>query len=187
MRSFLFFIDRVSWWAGHTVSWLIVLLTGIIVYSVVWRYVFRDPPLWAYDASLILFGTHFMMGGAYALSRNAHVRGDMFYRDWPVRVQATIDLALFILFFFPGIIALTWAGWEFAEVSRFRNELSNQSPIGIIIWPYKYVMPIASAFMLLQGIAETIRCIQALKTGEWPARLADVEETETRLAKESQF
>ena len=187
MRSFLFFIDRISWWAGHIVSWTIVLLTAVVVFSVFMRYIFRDPPLWAFDASYMLYGALFMLGGAYALSRNAHVRGDMFYREWSPRRQATVDLALYFLFFYPGLIALLWAGWEFAELSRFRNEVSNQSPMRFPIWPYKYVIPISAALMLVQGVAEVIRCIQAIKYNAWPERLSDVEETETRLAKESQF
>lgn len=187
MRAFLFAIDRLSWWAGHIVSWSIVLLTAVIVFSVFMRYVFRNPPLWAYDISYMLYGMLFMVGGAYAMSRNAHVRGDMWYRDWSPRTQATIDLVLYVVFFYPGVLALTWAGWEFAELSRYRNELSNQSPIGILIWPYKYIIPISAGLMLIQGIAEIIRCIQAIQHNAWPERLADVEETETRLAKESQL
>jgi TRAP-type mannitol/chloroaromatic compound transport system permease small subunit len=187
VRAILFSIDRVSLWVGKLFSWSIVALTIVIVYSVVMRYAFRNPPLWTYDATYMLYGVLFMMAGAYALSRNSHVRGDMFYREWSPRRQAIVDLSLYILFFYPGILALVWSGWEFSEASRARNEYSNASPGGPLIWPYKFVIPISAFFLLLQGVAETIRCIQAIKTGEWPGRLSDVEETETRLARESQF
>jgi TRAP-type mannitol/chloroaromatic compound transport system permease small subunit len=187
LRGFLFFIDRISMWTGHVVSWAIVALTAVVVYSVLMRYVFRNPPLWAFDVSYMLYGALFMIGGAYALSRNSHVRGDMWYRTWSPRTQAIVDLALYILFFYPGIIALAWSGWEFAELSRARAEVSNQSPIRVIIWPFKYVIPIAAFLMLMQGVVETIRCIIALRNNAWPERLSDVEETETKLAKEEQF
>jgi TRAP-type mannitol/chloroaromatic compound transport system permease small subunit len=187
MQSFLLAIDRLSRWVGHAVAWCIVALTAVTLYTAIMRYVFRNPPLWGFDASYMLYGVLFMMAGAYALSRNAHVRGDMWYRNWSPRTQATVDLLLYLLFFYPGIIALVVAGWQFAETSRFRNEYSNASPGVVLIWPFKYVIPISAAFMLLQGIAETIRCIQTIRTGVWPARLADVEETETRLAQESQL
>jgi TRAP-type mannitol/chloroaromatic compound transport system permease small subunit len=187
VRAFLFIIDGISLRVGHIVSWAIAVLTAVIVYSVIMRYVFRNPPLWAYDASYMLYGLLFMMGGAYALSRNSHVRGDMLYRNWAPRTQAIVDLTLYILFFYPGVVALLMFGWEFSEASRARNELSNQSPIGVQIWPFKYVIPVASFFLLIQGIAETIRCIQAIRDNAWPMRLGDVEETETKLAQEEQI
>jgi TRAP-type mannitol/chloroaromatic compound transport system permease small subunit len=176
VRRYLFFIDYISAWVGKTFAWLILVLTAIVTYDVVMRYLFRAPTTWAFDVSYILYGTLFMMGGAYTLSQNRHVRGDMIYRLWPVRTQASLDLVLYLLFFFPGITALIWAGWDFAQISRQLNERSFSSPQGPIIWPYKYVIPIAGVFMVLQGIAETIRCVQAIRTGTWPDRLVDVEE-----------
>jgi TRAP-type mannitol/chloroaromatic compound transport system permease small subunit len=187
VRRSLFFVDHISAWAGKMFAWCIVILTFVVGYDVMMRYIFRSPTTWAFDVSYILYGTLFMMAGAYTLSRNGHVRGDMFYRSWSVRTQATVDLVLYLLFFFPGVIALVWSGWQFAELSRALNERSSSSPQGPIIWPYKYVIPISALFMLMQGIVETIRCVQAIRTGEWPERLSDVEETETRLAKESQM
>jgi TRAP-type mannitol/chloroaromatic compound transport system permease small subunit len=187
LRGILFFVDHLSAWVGKGFGWAIVVLTIVVGYDVTMRYVFRAPTQWAFDVSYMLYGSLFMMAGAYTLSRNAHVRGDMFYRDWPVRTQALVDLLLYAAFFFPGVIALVWAGWNFAEFARQVNERSSSSPGGPIIWPYKFVIPLAGAFMLLQGIVEVVRCIQALRDGEWPDRLSDVEETETRLAKESQF
>jgi TRAP-type mannitol/chloroaromatic compound transport system permease small subunit len=187
VKRVLFMVDRISMWSGHLVAWAIVALTAVMVYSVVMRYVFRNPPLWAYDASYMLYGILFMVAGAYALARNSHVRGDMWYRQWTPRTQAIIDLSLYLLFFYPGVVALLIFGWEFAEASRARNEYSNQSPGGPLIWPYKFVIPISAFLLLIQGVAETIRCVQAIRTRAWPERLSDVEETETRLAKEEQF
>lgn len=186
MKRYLLAIDGVSTWLGKSVAWLILGLTAVTTYDVVMRYAFRAPTAWAFDVSYILYGTLFMLAGAYTLSRNGHVRGDMLYRTWPVRVQAAVDLLLYFLFFLPGIVALVWAGFHFAEMSRAFNERSPSSPGGPIIWPFKYVIPIAGFFMLLQGLAEMVRCAEAVRTGQWPERLSDVEETETRLARDSQ-
>jgi TRAP-type mannitol/chloroaromatic compound transport system permease small subunit len=134
-----------------------------------------------------MYGTLFMLAGAYALSRNAMVRGDIWYRGWPVRTQATVDLVLYFVFFLPGIIALVWAGSDFAlQAFRFQERSAN-CPNGPFIWPFKFVMPIGAAFLLLQGLVEIVRCAEAVRTGAWPRRYADVEETETRLARESQL
>lgn len=187
LRRYLFLVDHLSSWTGKIFAWSIVALTFVTCFDVLMRYVFRAPTEWAFDWNRILYGSLFMMAGAYTLSQNAHVRGDMFYRDWPVRRQALIDLGLYFLFFFPGIIALVWAGWDFAQISRGFNEKSSASPGGPIIWPFKYVIPAAGALMFLQGVVEVIRCIQALRNGEWPPRLSDVEETESRLARETQI
>jgi TRAP-type mannitol/chloroaromatic compound transport system permease small subunit len=187
VQRVLFAVDHISTWVGKTFGWMIVGLTLVVAYDVIMRYVFRAPTRWAYDVSYMLYGTLFMFAGAYTLSRNAHVRGDMFYRNWSVRTQATVDLICYILFFLPGIAALVFSGFFFAEQSRLLNERSFSSPGGPIIWPYKFVIPLAGFFMLLQGSVEIVRVVQALRSGEWPPRLSDVEETETRLAQESQL
>jgi TRAP-type mannitol/chloroaromatic compound transport system permease small subunit len=206
VTSYLFAVDRFSAWVGKAFGWAIVLLTLIVGVSVIFRYLFRittvaqlgiNPssnlawPLvwffdWAFDTSFILYGTLFMMAGAYTLSRNAHVRGDMLYRDWSVRTQAIVDLICYLTFFLPGILALVYSGWQFAEMSRLFNERSSSTPGGPVIWPFKFMIPLAGLTMLLQGVVEIIRCIVAIRTGAWPQRLSDVEETETRLAQETQ-
>jgi TRAP-type mannitol/chloroaromatic compound transport system permease small subunit len=180
-------VDSLSAWVGKIFGWSIVVLMVVTCVEVFLRYVLRAPTDWAPDVSRFAFGTLFMMAGAYTLSRNAHVRGDMFYRQWPVRTQAAVDIALYLLFFFPGIIALVISGIDFANFARGVNERSSISPGGPIVWPYKYVIPIAGVLMVLQGIVEVVRATIALKTGMWPERLSDVEETETRLAQESQL
>jgi TRAP-type mannitol/chloroaromatic compound transport system permease small subunit len=187
VRRYLFLVDSISTWVGKAFAWLIALLTAVVVYDVTMRWLFRAPTQWAFDVSYILYGTLFMMAGAYTLSRNGHVRGDIYYRNWPVKRQAAVDLTLYVLFFFPGMLALLVSGIEFANMSRLFNERSPFQPGGPIIWPFKYMIPLAGFFMLLQGIVEVIRCVQALSTGVWPDRLSDVEETETRLARESQL
>lgn len=187
MQSYLLWIDRISAWVGKAFAWLILPLVLVITYDILATEIFTAPTRWVFDVSIILYGTLFMMGGAYTLSRNAHVRGDIFYRGWSVRAQAKVDLALYVLFFFPGIIALVSAGAQWAALSWAIRELSSQSPIQTPIYPFKTVIPVAAAFLLLQGIAESIRCVIAIRTGVWPPRLGDVEETETRLAKQEQI
>lgn len=187
MQRYLLMVDSFSAWTGKIFGWSIVVLTLVTCFEVFMRYILRAPTDWAPDVSRFAFGTLFMMAGAYTLSRNAHVRGDMFYREWPVRTQAAVDIALYLLFFFPGIIALVVAGLDFANLARGVNERSSISPGGPIVWPFKYVIPIAGMLMFIQGVVEIIRAGIAFRTGVWPQRLSDVEETETRLAQESQL
>lgn len=187
MQRFLFTIDAISMWVGKIFGWLIVLLTVMVIYDVIFRKFFSAPFPWAYDGAYILYGTIFMMGGAYTLARNAHVRGDIFYTHWPVRVQAAVDLALFLFAFFPGIIFLLWGGLGFAELSWRVQERSTTTSGGPPVYHFKAIIPIAAALMILQGLAETVRAAIALRTGVWPARLGDVEEVETKLAKQEQI
>ena len=190
MDTFLDTIDRMSAWVGKAFAWCILILCVATTYEVFVRYVLRAPTVWAFDVAYIMYGTLFMMAGAYALSRNAHVRGDFVYQLWPPRIQAGIELVLYFIFFFPGVLALIYAGVIYAHESWGympfgptgpRGEISINSPAGIPVFPLKTILPIASGFLLLQGIAETIRCILCLKTGEWPARMHDVEEMEKVL------
>jgi TRAP-type mannitol/chloroaromatic compound transport system permease small subunit len=195
MNQFLYFIDRFSAWVGKSFAWCILVLALATTYEVFVRYVLRDPTSWAFDISYIMYGTLFMMAGGYALSRNAHVRGDFVYRLWPPRIQACIELVLYFLFFYPGVLALIYAGIAYAAESwsympygpsGLRGEISINSPAGVPVFPLKTILPIASAVLLLQGIAETIRCVLCIKTGEWPARLHDVEEMEKVLIEQHQ-
>ncbi|WP_181708172.1 TRAP transporter small permease subunit [Chthonobacter rhizosphaerae] len=181
MNRTLLFIDKVSSAVGKLFAWCILLLTLVVSYEVFVRYVLGQPTTWAYDVSYILYGTLFMMAGAYALSRNAHVRGDVVYRFFPVRVQASLDLVLYILFFFPGVIALVYSGYGFARLSWMINEHSSFSPNGPPLYHFKSIIPIAGFFLCLQGAAETARCVIALRTGVWPQRQHDVEELEKEL------
>lgn len=190
MTRVLYFIDRLSMWVGHAFGWCILVLTFAISYEVFVRRVLRDPTAWAFDISYIMYGTLFMMGGAYALSRNAHVRGDFVYRLWPPRVQAAVEFVLYFIFFFPAILAMIFAGIDYAAESwSFLpygpegpfGEISINSPVGVPVFPLKTILPIAAFFLLLQGIAEAIRCVQCLRTGKWPERLGDVEELEKEL------
>jgi TRAP-type mannitol/chloroaromatic compound transport system permease small subunit len=169
-------LDTISTWLGIPLSWLFVPLMLITCYVVTARYFFSAPTQWAYDYTIMIYGTLFMMVGAYALAQNNHVRGDVFYRLFPVRVQAALDLVLYLVFFFPGILSLVWAGYRFAEMSWRFAERSMMTPGGPPIYPFKAVIPVAGLFMVLQGIAEVLRCVIALKTGAWPERFADVQE-----------
>ena len=181
MQRVLLAIDRVNTWVGKTFAWSILALTLVIAYEVFARYIFRAPTGWGFDASYMLYGTLFMMAGAYALSRGAHVRGDFLYRMFSPRTQAGFDLALYVLFFVPGMAALIYSGWGFFDLSYAMNERSSFSPDGPIVWPFKALIPIAGALMLLQGLAEIVRCAICLSTGRWPQRLSDVEELEREI------
>ena len=180
MQSVLLAIDRVSTLAGKIGGWAIVALTGVICYEVFARYLFRAPTAWAYDTSYMLYGFLFMMAGAYTLARNGHVRADFLYRSMPPRRQALLDLPLYLVFFVPGMVALIWFGWDFFHLSYLQNERSSVTPDGPLIWPFKFLIPFCGALMLLQGMAEIARCVIAIRTGAWPRKLADVEETEAQ-------
>ncbi len=178
LQRLLLPVDRVSTLVGQIFAWAILLLTLAVSYEVFSRYVLGRPTDWAFDASYILYGTLFIMAGAYALARNAHVRGDFLYRAWRPQRQALMDLILYFLFFFPGIIAFIYSGYGFAAQSWFSHEHSAYSPSGPPIYHYKTIIPITGILLLLQGIVETIRCLICMRTGEWPQRLHDVEELE---------
>jgi TRAP-type mannitol/chloroaromatic compound transport system permease small subunit len=182
----LHIVDAFNSAVGKTYAWCIVILTFTTSYEVFARYVFLAPTEWAFDASYLLYGTLFMMAGAYALARNSHVRGDFIYRAWPPRRQASMDLVLYFLFFFPGMLAFVYAGFGFAELSRRMNEHSAASPNGPIVWPYKWLIVVVGCLMVIQGLVEVVRCIICIRNGEWPKRLHDVEELEKVILEEAE-
>ena len=186
LTRILHFIDSLSAWSGKAFAWCIVILTFSTCYEVFVRYVLNAPTVWAFDMSVQMYGALFMMSGAYALSQGAHVRGDVLYRLLSKKTQAKIDLVLYILFLMPGALALIVYGFGFASDSWFYKEVSWSSPARIQIYFFKTLIPIAGTLVLLQGIAEAVRCIICIKTGEWPARLQDVQETETMLMNEQE-
>jgi TRAP-type mannitol/chloroaromatic compound transport system permease small subunit len=178
MQSLLLFIDKVSTWIGQAFSWFIVALTLLISWEVFSRYALDHPHAWAFDAMIMLYGTLFMMAGAYTLSKNGHVRGDVLYGFFPPRVQAGLDLALYVLFFIPGVVAFVWAGYNYAAESWAIRESSNITANGPPYYPFKTIIPVAGAFILVQGIVEIIRCVICLRTGDWPSREEDVQEVD---------
>lgn len=184
MKKYLFMIDRISAWSGKAVAWGVVLLTLIVCYDVVARYIFNAPTQWGFDVAYILFGTGFMIAGAYTLSRNGHVRADLMYRTLQPRTQAVMDLILYFLFFLPGVAALAYAGVDFTKVSWAMKEVSSVTSAGTPIYPYKLVIPVAGILLLLQSAAEIARCILCIRTGQWPQRLHDVEEEDVDQLKE---
>jgi TRAP-type mannitol/chloroaromatic compound transport system permease small subunit len=184
MQRLLLTIDKISTFVGQFFSWLIIGLTALISWEVFSRYVLSHPHAWAFDVMIMMYGTLFMMAGAYTLSKNGHVRGDVLYGFFPPRLQAGLDLALYILFFIPGVIALIWAGYRYAGESWAINEHSNITADGPPIYPFKTVIPVAGAFLLLQGVAEITRCVLCLKAGHWPSREEDVEEVDVDKLKE---
>lgn len=181
MQAYIRFADDLSALFGKVFAWCILVMTFGISYEVVVRYAFRAPTPWAFDLSYMLYGTLFMMAGAYTLSRDAHVRGDFIYRLWKPRTQALVELVLYFLFFFPGVLALVFAGWKYASRSWSYLEVSSNSPAGIPIFQFKSVIVAAGILLFLQGIAQVFRCIICLRTGGWVRAADDVEETETVL------
>jgi TRAP-type mannitol/chloroaromatic compound transport system permease small subunit len=177
MRKLLLAVDRLSTALGQAFAWTIVLLTLGITAEVASRYAFNKPHAWALDAQIMLYGTLFMMAGAYTLSKNGHVRGDVLYGFFRPRTQATLDLILYVLFFLPGIVALTWAGWNFANESLAIHE-QTFSADPLPLYPFKFIIPLSGLLLLLQGIVEILRCLQCIRDGEWPSREQDVEEVD---------
>jgi len=183
MKNVLLVVDRASTWLGQAFAWLIVLMTALIAWEVFSRYLLNNPHDWALDAQIMMYGTLFMMAGAYTLSKNGHVRGDVLYGFFQPRTQAALDLFLYLLFFLPGVVALTWAGWTFANESLAIRE-STFSATPLPLYPFKFGIPIAGGMLLLQGIVEIVRCIQCVRDGQWPTREHDVEEVDVDKLKE---
>jgi TRAP-type mannitol/chloroaromatic compound transport system permease small subunit len=184
MQKLLLSVDKISTWVGHLFSFFIVALTLHVTWEVFRRYVLDSPRAWAFDGMIMMYGTLFMMAGAYTLARNGHVRGDVLYGFFQPRTQATIDLVLYIVFFLPGVIALTYAGYFYAADSWAIRETSNITYEGPPYYPFKTVIPVAGALLLAQGIVEIIRCVICIKQGYWPSREQDVEEVDVDKLKE---
>ena len=183
MQKLLLFVDKASTLAGQIFGWAILALTLLISWEVFSRYVLNVPHPWVLDAQIMLYGLLFMMAGAYTLAKGGHVRGDVLYGFFAPRTQATIDLVLYILFFLPGIFALTYAGWIYANESMVIRE-QTFSPDPLPLYPFKFVIPLAGIFLMFQGVVEIIRCIVCLRDGAWPSREQDVEEVDVEKLKE---
>ena len=184
IQRFIYGVDYLSRAVGHAFAWCVIVLTLGTCYEVFMRYLLNNPTSWAFDMSYILYGGMFLMAGAYTLSRNGHVRGDVLYRTWRPRTQATVELILYLFFYFPGVLALMYSGWSYGyEAFRIR-EVSVNSPAGVPVWQLKFLIPFGGALLTLQGIAEVLRCVLCLRTGAWAGRLHDVDELEETLARE---
>ena len=184
MQKLLLTIDKISTFVGHAFSWLIVALTLLISWEVFSRYALDHPHPWAFDAMIMMYGTLIMMAGAYTLAKSGHVRGDVLYGFFQPRLQASLDLTLYILFFIPGVFALTYAGYHYAAESWAIFERSNVTAEGPPIYPFKMVLPLAGAILLAQGIVEIIRCVICIRQGQWPSREEDVQEVDVDKLKE---
>src|ERR1700731_2080074 len=171
VQRFLHAIDGISTWVGKAAAWLIIALMTVVCVEVFKRYILNAPTAWIFDLDNMLYGTLFMLCGAYTLAQNAHVRGDFLYSSMRPRMQAGLDLALYVIFFVPGIAALIYAGYDYAAISWRIAEHSNVTANGPPVYQFKMVIPIAGALVMLQGVAEIVRCVVCLKTGEWPSRL----------------
>ena len=184
MQKLLLFVDSISTWIGQAFSWLIVSLTFLITWEVFSRYALDHPHAWAFDVMIQMYGTLFMMSGAYTLAKAGHVRGDVLYGFFSPRTQASLDLLLYVLFFIPGVVALAWAGYTYASESWAIREYSSITSDGPPIYPFKAIIPLAGTILLIQGIVEIIRCIVCIKEGEWPSRVEDVEEVDVEKLRE---
>lgn len=184
MERYIRLADKLSAWFGKAFAWCVMVMTLGVGYEVFARYLFNKPTAWAFDLTYMMYGTMFMMAGAYALSRDAHVRGDFVYRLWSIRTQAIVELVLYFIFFFPGVLALVFAGWRYAGRSWRYLEVSVMSPANIPIYQFKSVIVAAGVLLVIQGIAQVFRCILAIRTGEWLKPDDDVEELEAVLQKE---
>ncbi|ATH98915.1 TRAP transporter small permease subunit [Alcaligenes faecalis] len=178
MQKILVFIDRFNTWIGQLFGWLVLALTLFVSFEVFSRYVLSNPHAWAFDMMNMLYGGLFMMAGAYTLSKNGHVRGDVLYGFFPPRLQAGLDLILYILFFIPGVVAMFWAGYYFAAESWAITEHSNITANGPPIYPFKAIIPLAGFCLLLQSFVEMVYCVRCLRDGKWPSRDKDVEEVD---------
>jgi TRAP-type mannitol/chloroaromatic compound transport system permease small subunit len=183
MQKLLLFIDAASTLLGKIAAWAVVALTILISWEVFSRYALNNPHAWVLDVQIMLYGALFMLAGAYTLAKNGHVRGDVLYGFLQPRTQATLDLILYIIFFMPGIIALTYAGWIYANESLAINE-KTFSAVPLPLYPFKFVIPLAGFMLLLQGIVEIIRCVICLRDGVWPSRGDDVVEVDVDKLKE---
>jgi TRAP-type mannitol/chloroaromatic compound transport system permease small subunit len=176
VQKILHTIDGISTWVGKAAAWLIIMLTVVVCIEVFKRYIMNMPTAWIFDFDNMIYGTLFMLCGAYTLAQNAHVRGDFLYSSMRPRMQASLDIVLYVVFFLPGVTALIYAGYDYASLSWHINEHSNVTANGPPVYQFKAVIPVAGALILLQGVAEIVRCAVCLKTGEWPSRLHDVAE-----------
>ena len=183
MQKLFLMVDRLSTFIGQFFSWLVVGLTLLIGYEVFSRYVLNNPHAWAFDAMIMMYGTMFMMAGAYTLSKNGHVRGDILYGFLKPRTQAIFDLILYVVFFIPGVIALAYAGYGFAADSWRILEHSSITADGPPLYPFKTIIPLAGVILLFQGVVEIFRCVVCIQQGEWPSREQDVEEVDVDALK----
>ncbi|GHC79168.1 membrane protein [Pseudorhodoferax aquiterrae] len=183
MQKLLLAVDAISTFIGKTAAWAVVALTALISWEVFSRYALNNPHAWVLDAQIMLYGTLFMLAGAYTLAKGGHVRGDVLYGFFSPRGQAGVDLVLYIVFFLPGVLAMAWAGWTYAQESlAIREQTFSATPLPL--YPFKFVIPVAAAALLLQGLAEIARCVICLKTGAWPPRGDDVQEVDVDKLKE---
>lgn len=181
MTQFVTVVDKMSAWFGKAFAWCIMIMIIGVSYDVFVTKVFSSATNWAYEIAYMMYGTLFMMGGAYTLSRDAHVRADFVYRLWSPRKQAVVELILYPLFFFPAITALVFYGWFQAARAWRLSEIAISSPTGIPIYQYRSVIVAAGLLMFIQGLAQMARCILCIQTGEWLRARDDVEETEKLL------
>ena len=154
-------VDRVSEISGKLVSLLILILVGVILTEIFLRSVLNAPSIWAYDVSYMIYGTVFMIGSAATLRYGGHIRTDIFFSKFSEITKAKIDIFFYLFLFIPGIALFFWVGLEKTIHSFTTNEHGALSPWRPIIWPFRAVIPLTAALLILQGISEMIKRLGA--------------------------
>jgi len=161
-------IDLFNLRVGQMACWLTVPVFASMFYEVIARHFFNAPTMWAYDISRMFAGAMFMLGAGYALSKGVHIRADFMYRKWSIRRQASIDLALYLLFYFPGLTGAVWACYKYAYKSWSQMEKGMDTAWMPLLGPIKTVLLIGLVLLLIQGISEVLKCVYAVKHRRWP-------------------
>ena len=168
MAATISHIDAFSLWIGRVVCWMLVPLCVAMVYEVIARKYFLAPTMWAYDISRMFYGALFMLGAGYALSRGVHIRADFLYRNWPARAQGMVDTALYLIFYFPGLLVFMWTSVDYAWIAIERGERGMDTARMPYMGPIKSVLPVGAFLLLIQGVSETLKSIYAARNGRWP-------------------
>ena len=161
-------IDSTSMWVGKLICWFLVPMCLAMVYEVLARKFFVAPTMWAYDVSRMLYGSMFMLGAGYALSRGVHIRADFIYRNWSQRTQGIVDGTLYVIFYFPGLLVFLWMSIDYAWTAVSRGERGMDTAWMPYMGPIKSAIPIGIALLLMQGISELLKCWYAITRGRWP-------------------
>ena len=161
IRAIDWFTDR----TGSLVAWLTVPMVAAVTYEVISRYVFSAPTIWSFDVTYMLYGTLFMLGAAFALHKGAHIRTDFFWEQFSIRKKGLIDTISYVVFFFPSLAMLFLISWNEAIYAFEINETSDQTAWRPLLWPFKFVVPIACLLLLIQGVSELLKSIYMVRTG----------------------
>jgi TRAP-type mannitol/chloroaromatic compound transport system permease small subunit len=175
MAGFARFLERLNVAIGQGVAWLTLVMVLITALIVVARYVFDTGWIWLQESVTWMHAAVFMLGAAYTLAKDEHVRVDVLYRDLPPRRQALIDVTGYLLFLIPFAIFLAWSSWDYVLASWQVREGSREAgglgfPVPTLV---KAIIPGTAALLLLQSLAGLIRGIVTLRSGQAPRAEGD--------------